>query len=196
MASLCLLCVLCCSAGAQNWSIVIRDNALSTPSNQVNGVAGGTAALYATLFNFTGTPVSNDGMGNPAPATSLDFAGFGFTLFPGQTDLESLFTPDPRIPGYPRVDGSPDGSTPGSSGYVVLGTFDLSGLTPGTYEEDFTAGAFPTDINSPIVFEDFTGTLTLNVIAPAANNTPEPGTWTLLASGALGIGWTARWRRR
>ena len=183
---LCLLCVFCNSAQAQNWSIVIKDNALNTPSNQVNGTTGGTATLYATLFNFTGTIASDDGTGNPAPATSLDFAGFGFTLNPGQTDIESLFTPDARIPGYPRIDGSADGSTPGSSGYVTLGTFDLSGLAAGTYEEDFTAGAYPTDINSPIIFDNIMGTLTINV-APATN-VPEPGGLALLAVGLVGIG--------
>jgi hypothetical protein len=162
------------------------------PSNQVNGITGGMAELFATIINTTGTPVSDDGTGNPAPSTLLDFAGFGFTLNPGQTDLESLFTPDPRIPFWPQVDGSSDGSTPGSSGYVVLGTFDLTGLAPGSYEEDFTAGAFPDDFNSTVPFDDIRGTLVLNVSAPAA--VPEPGMLSLPMAALLPLGWL--WRRR
>jgi hypothetical protein len=182
------------SARAQNWILVIRDNALNTPSNQVNGITGGTAELFATIFNTTGTPVSDDGTGSPAPSTLLDFAGFGFTLNPGQTDLESLFTPDPRIPFWPQVEGSADGSTPGSSGYVVLGTFDLTGLSPGTYEEDFTAGAFPDDFNSTVPFDDIRGTLVLNVSAPAS--VPEPGAPAILGAGLVaGMWWYRRGRR-
>lgn len=160
---------------AQNWNLVIKDNLLDTPVNQVNGITGGTATLFATLFNFTGTSASNDGQDNPAPATSLDFAGFGWTLNPGQFDLESLFVPDPRVPGWPQVAGSTDGSTPGTSGYVMLGTFDLWGLAPGTYEEDFSAGAFTIDSNSSLVFQDVHGTLRLNVVAAPAAAVPEPG---------------------
>lgn len=192
-----MLCALSSVVRAQNWSLVIKDNALDTPVNQVNGVAGGTASLYATLFNFTGTPASDDGLGNPAPATTLDFAGFGFTLNPGQTDLEARFTPDPRVPGWPEVEGSIDGSTPGISGYVTLGSFDLTGLVPGTYEEDFTAGAFPMDPNSTVPFEDIHGTLVLNVAAPAA--VPEPNSAKLLLScivASVLVGHSARRRAR
>ena len=166
-------------ARGQNWSLVIRDLGAGTAINQVNGTAGGTATLYASLFNFTGISLSNDGFGSPAPATSLDFAGFGWTLSPGQFDLESVFLSAPGIPGEPRVSGSLDGSTPGSSGYISLGTFNLLGLAPGTYEEDFTVGAFTTDPDSAVAFEDIRGTLRLNVTA-ASGVAAEPGTASLL----------------
>ena len=179
------LCGLMGKAQAQNWSFVIQDNAAGTHVNQVNGITGGTATLYATTFNFTGTPSSNDGTGTPAPATTLDFAGFGFTQNPGQYDLSSLFTPA-DAPGFPQVNGSIGGSTPGSSGYRSFGSFNLSGLAPGTYQEDFSAGAFPDDINSTVPFNDITGTLTLQVNAALV---PELKTWqslgTLLLLGGL-----------
>ena len=155
-------------AHAQNWNLVIVDSAAGAPANQINGTAGGTATLYGTIFNFTGTPSSDDGNGSPAPATTLDFGGFGFTQNPGQYGLGSLFTAS-DAPGLPQVAGSADGSTPGTSGYRPFGTFDLSGLSPGVYQEDFTAGAFPDDSGSTVTFSDITGTLTLNV-SPA----PEP----------------------
>jgi hypothetical protein len=166
-------------ASGQNWGLTVRDNGLNTPVDQANGISGGTAGLYAILDNFTGTPVSDDGTGQPAPATSLDFAGFAFTQNPGQDDLGSLFLPDPQIPGWPRVDGSADGVVSGTSGYVLLGTFDLSGLASGIYHEDITGQAYATDFNSTVAFSDLTGTLTLNVSASAA--TPEPGSGFVLA---------------
>jgi len=160
-----VICVIASSSAAfgQNWSLVIRDISANTPTNQVNGTSGATATLFGTIFNNTGTPFSDDGTGMAAPATLLDFAGFGFTLNPGQYDIGSLFVPDARIPGWPNVDGSMDGSTPGTSGYVSFGSFDLSGLAPGTYEEDFEAGAYPDDINSTIPFDPIHGTLQINV---------------------------------
>jgi hypothetical protein len=158
-------------ARAQNWSLVVRDVAAGTPTNQINGVTGGVAILYATLLNFTGTDLSDDGTGLPAPATSLDFAGFGWILNPGQTDLESRFTPAAGIPGFPQVPGSADGVTPGGVEPVILGTFDLTGLPPGIHEQDFVASAFPTDIASIVVFDDISGVLQLNVGVAAA---PEP----------------------
>lgn len=184
MALMVLLPVLSVApASAQNWSLVVVDNAAGTNTTQVNGTAGGTATLYGTIFNSTGTPSSDDGTGTntPAPATLLDFGGFGFTQNPGQYDLGSLFTAA-DAPGFPQVAGSTDGSTPGSSGYRSFGTFNLSGLAPGTYEEDFTAGAFPDNFNSTVPFDDIHGTLTLNV-TPA----PVPETSTVLSLG-LGLG--------
>ena len=170
-------------AEAQNWSIVVADNSASTPTSQVNGTTGGTATLYGNIFNFTGTPSSDDGTGTntPAPATLLDFGGFGFTQNPGQYDLGSLFTAS-DAPGFPQVAGSTDGSTPGSSGYRSLGTFNLSSLTPGIYQEDFTVGAFPDDFSSTTPFDDIHGTLTLDV-TPA----PVPEASTILSLG-LGLG--------
>ena len=181
-------------AQAQNWSLVAVDNASGTNTNQVNGTVGGTATLYGTIFNFTGTPSSDDGTGTsiPAPATLLDFGGFGFTQNLDQYDLGNLFTAS-DTPGFPQVAGSIDGSTPGSSGYRLFGTFNLSGLAPGVYREDFTAGAFPADINSTVPFDDLHGTLTLNVAPPAA--VPEASTATLLGSGLVGLGLLARRRR-
>ena len=89
-----LLALSTAPARAQNWSVAIVDNAANTNANQVNGVAGGTATLYGTIFNFTGTPSSDDGTGTstPAAATVLDFGGFGFIQNSGQYDLGSLFT--------------------------------------------------------------------------------------------------------
>ena len=181
-----LMVVLVSGAQAQNWNIVIQDNATGTPANQVNGYVGGTATLYATIYNFTGTPSSDDGTGTGtvAPPSTLNFAGFGFTQNLGQDDLASLFTEDSRIPGFPVVFGSTDGSTPGTSGYVILGTFDLSTLAPGTYTEDFTAGAFPDDATSTVPFSDITGTLTLQVNNAAV---PEPSTITTFSIGALSL---------
>lgn len=168
-------------AQGQNLNVVIQDNAAGTPANQVNGFAGGTATLYGTIFNFTGTPSSDDGTGTstPAPATTLDFGGFGFTQNPGQADLASLFT-SADLPGQPTVNGSANGSTPGTSGYRSFGTFDLLNLAPGTYQEDFTASAFPDNANSAVPFNDITGTLTLQVNAAPV---PEASTWQSL--GAL-----------
>ena len=182
-----LLILLSCPVQAQNWTIVIQDNAAGTPVNQVNGSAGGPATLYATIFNFTGTGSSDDGTesNTPAPATTVDFAGFGFTQNPGQDDLANLFTADSRIPGYPVVEGSLGGSIPGTSGYLVLGTFDLASLKPGVYQEDFTASAYPDDINSTVPFDDISGTLTLNVQGPAA--VPEPSTITTFSIGVLSL---------
>lgn len=185
-----VLMALASSAQAQNWSVVVQDNAAGTPANQVNGLADQTAALYGTIFNFTGTPGSDDGTGTntPVPMTLLDFGGFGFTQNSGQYDLNSLFTPA-DAPGLPTVDGSANGSVPGSSGYRSFGTFDLSGLAPGHYQEDFTATAFPDDFTSTVPFDDISGTLTLNVVAPAA--VPEASTFAsfgvLLALGGVGV---------
>jgi len=122
----------------------------------------------------------------------LNFAGLGFTQNLGQGDLAGLFTEDSRIPGFPVVFGSTDGSTPGTSGYVILGTFDLSTLAPGTYTEDFTAGAFPDDATSTVPFSDITGTLTLQV-----NNAPVPeaSTATSLSLGILPLLLLAGYRR-
>ena len=180
-------------ASAQNWSLVVADNAAATNTNQVNGTVGGTATLYGTIFNFTGTPSSDDGTGTntPAPATLLDFGGLGFTQNPGQYDLKSLFTAS-DAPGFPQVAGSTDGSTPGSSGYRSFGTFNLSSLAPGVYQEDFTAGAFPDDFNSTTPFADIHGTLTLNV-TPAP--VPEASTVLSLGLGMVGLGILA-FRRR
>jgi hypothetical protein len=175
-----------------------RQNAAGTPANQVNGFAGGTATLYGTIFNFTGTPNSDDGTGtnSPAPTTLLDFGGFGFTQNPGQYDLNSLFTAS-DAPGSPTVDGSANGSTPGSSGYRSFGTFDLTGLAPGQYQEDFTATAFPDDFTSTVPFDDISGTLTLNVQTPAA--VPEASTIAsfgiLLVLGGAGVVMRRRMRR-
>ena len=169
-----LMMVLCCLAtcgGAQNWLLTIQDPTRGTPVYQINGAPGSTAVLYGDIENFTGTNLSDDGTGNPVGATILDFGGFGFTQYPGQTDLGSLFVPDGREPGYPQVAGSLDGVNVSTSGFVSLGSFDLSGLAPGIYQEDFTATAYPDDFNSQIVFADITGTLTLNV---SAVDTPEP----------------------
>ena len=181
VCSLGFLAALAPGAQAQNWSTVTQDNAAGTPANQVNGFSGGTATLYGTIFNFTGTPGSDDGTGTstPTPATTLDFGGFGFTQNPGQYDLNSLFTPA-DAPGFPQVNGSIGGSTPGSSGYRSFGTFDLSGLAPGSYQENFTASAFPDNANSTVPFNDITGTLTLQVNAAPV---PEVSTWQSL--GAL-----------
>ena len=178
VATLCLAPV---AAHAQNWGLVIQDLGAGTPFNEVNGVTGTTATLSATLINYTGTPISDDGTGVPAPATQFDFAGFGWTLFPGQTDLESRFTGLPL--GAIQVLGSTDGTTAGDSGYVSLGTFDLTGLLPGTYEQDFSAAAFPTDFNSTVPFDQITGTLRLNVTAPVV--IPEPATTLLMATALL-----------
>ena len=174
------------SAHAQNWVLSIQDNTKGTSVNQVNGIASSSAPLYASILNFTGTAASDDGMGNPAPATTLDFAGFSFTQNPEQADIGSLFTADSRTPGFPSVTGSADGSTAGSSAYLVLGTFDLTTLRPGMYTEDFTASAYPSDINSTIPFDDIHGTLTLNVTSPSA--VPEPSTGTVFGSGLVGLG--------
>lgn len=171
------------AAHAQNWSLVIKDVLADTPTNQVNGVVGGEASLFVTLLNFTGTAFSDDGTGVPAPATSLDFAGFGWILNPGQFDLESRFTSDPRIPGFPRVPGSADGVTPGMFELAVLGTFSLAGLGPGIYEQDFVVSAFPTDFNSTVPFEDIFGTLRLNVQSGVA--APEPPSVSLVIFGAI-----------
>ena len=57
---------------------------------------------------------------------------------------------------------------------MPLGTFDLSGLAPGTYQEDFTATACPDDINSTVPFGDINGPLTLKVSAAPV---PEVNTW-------------------
>lgn len=172
------------SAHAQNWNLVIVDNVAGTSANQVNGTAGGTATLYGTIFNFTGTPSSDDGTrtNTPAAATTLDFGGFGFTQNPGQYDLGGLFTAS-DAPGSPSVAGSADNSAPGTSGYRTFGTFDLSGLAPGVYQEDFTAGAFPDDANSTVSFGDINGTLTLNVSAA-----PEPGSMTSFGVFGLALG--------
>lgn len=163
-------------AHAQNWVLSIKDSANGTPINQANGVSGATATLYGNIVNFTGTIVSDDGTGYPAGATALDFGGFGFAQGTSQYDLGSLFTP--AVPGYPQVLGSANGSDPGVSGYVSLGTFDLSGLAPGTYEEDFISSAFSDDAASTVLFGDITGTLTLQV-----NSAPVPE-----ASTAVGFG--------
>lgn len=162
-----MICPNACYAQANNWLLTIQDMTQGTPIQQVNGTSGGTAQLYATILNFTGTASSDDGTGNPAIATTLDFAGFGFTLSPGETDLGSLFNPDPQDPGYPSVAGSQDGITPGSSGTVSLGWFDVASLAPGTYSEDFSASAYADDINSTIPFADVTGTMNLVVSPPS-----------------------------
>lgn len=174
LCSIGIFLALCCITGrvsAQNWLLTVQDPTQGTPIYQVNGVAGGMAVLYGALDNFTGMNISDDGTGNPALPTILDFGGFGFTQYPGQFDLASLFMPDPRSPGYPQVPGSSDGVNPGSIGFVSLGSFDLSSIAPGIYQEDFTATAFPDDFNSTVPFGDITGTLTLRVTAA---NTPEP----------------------
>lgn len=150
-------------AYSQNWGLTIQDLGVGTPLNQANGVTGGTATLYGTVYNYTGTSISDDGAGtaSPAPPTQLDFAGFGWTLLPGQNDLESRFSGIGF--GTVQVAGSPDGFTAADSGYVALGTFDLTGLAPGFYEQDFSAAAFPTDFNSSVPFDTLTGTIRLNV---------------------------------
>ena len=192
-----LMATLASGAQAQNWSVVIQDNAAETSANQVNGLAGGMATLYGTIFNFTGTPGSDDGTGTstPAPTTLLDFGGFGFTQNLGQYDLSSLFTAS-DAPGLPTVDGSANGSAPGSSGYRSFGTFDLTGLLPGQYQEDFSMTAFPDDSTLTVPFNDITGTLILNV-APVA--VPEASTavslGVLLALGGVGIVARRRMRR-
>lgn len=174
------------AAAQANWGLVIRDDAAGTPANQVNGVAGAVASLFAVVLNYTGTSASDAGGGSPAPATELEFAGFGWTLLSGQTDLGSLFTPDLRIPGYPLVPGSPDGSLPGSSGAVLLGTFDLSGLAPGVYEQDFAAAAFPTAPDSTLDFGEARGTVRLSVTAASV---PEASSSCLLfwVAGACAV---------
>ncbi|MCW3050984.1 MAG: hypothetical protein JWN14_154 [Chthonomonadales bacterium] len=179
-------------AHAQNWILAIQDPG-GTPVNQVNGTMGTNALLYGSFLNFTGTLASDDGTGQPASATLLDFAGFGFVQNAGQTDLGSLFIPDSRMPGYPQVPGSADGDTPGDTPSLVLGTFDISSLTPGTYQEDFLAGAYPDDFNSSVPFGTLTGTLTLVVMPSAA--TPEPATWYILAL-ASGTGLFSLRRRK
>jgi hypothetical protein len=160
------------TAFAQNWLLTIQDKDQGTGINVVNGLQGATASLYGSIDNLSGTPSSDDGAGNPAPPTVLDFAGFGFIQRPGQADLGSRYAPDPRIPGYPQVNGSPNGMDPGSISTTPLGAFDLTGLLPGIYQEDFIASAFPDDINSTILFGDITGTLSINVLGPSV--TPEP----------------------
>jgi hypothetical protein len=156
---------------------------MGTPPFQVNGVAGESATLYAQIFNFTGTPLSDDGSGTPVAATKLSFAGVGWTLNPGQANIEALYSAAIGTPGWPEVDGSADGMTPGTSGYVALGTFDLMGIAPGVYEEDFVAGAYATDISSPVWFDDIPGTLRLTVTD--RNAVPEPGFGTLLVLGVV-----------
>lgn len=180
MAATGIACLIAVPAQAQNWVLTVKDNASNMAVNQVNGISGGTATLFGSILNFTGTAASDDGTGMPASATALDFAGFGFSQQPAQYDLGSLFTM--AAPGYPQVFGSSDGSTPGTSGYAILGTFNLSTLASGTYEEDFTAGAFSDDPNSTVPFSDITGTLTLQV-----NNAPVPeaGTATIFSLGLL-----------
>jgi hypothetical protein len=174
----CFFLLLSSNSWAQNWSFTVYDSVAGTPLGQANGVTGGQAIVYATLLNYTGTPFSDDGTGIPAPSTSLDFMGLGWTLQPGQTNLESFFVPDPQIPGFPTLLGSSDGSLPGSVLSIPIGFFDLTGVPPGVYEEDFSAGAAPTDINSTIPFGDNHGTLRLNVTS--AVSAPEPSTVMLL----------------
>ena len=190
LATIGIICLITVPAQAQNWVLTVKDNASNTAANQVNGISGGTATLFCSILNFTGTAASDDGTGIPASATALDFAGFGFSQQPAQYDLGNLFTM--AAPGYPQVFGSTDGSTPGTSGYVILGTFDLSTLAPGTYTEDFTAGAFPDDATSTVPFSDITGTLTLQV-----NNAPVPeaSTATSLSLGILPLLLLAGYRR-
>jgi hypothetical protein len=179
-------CILLNSNGwAQNWSFAVYDSVAGSPLGQVNGVSGGQAFLYATLLNYTGTPLSDDGTGTPAPSISLDFMGLGWTLQPGQTNLESFFVPDPQIPGFPTLLGSSDGSLPGSVLSVPIGFFDLTGIPTGVYEEDFTAGAAPTDINSTIPFGDIHGTLRLNVTSVVS--APEPSSLMLLLLPLINI---------
>jgi hypothetical protein len=184
VCSVLLVLISASASHAQNWGFILRDQAAGTPLDQVNGIVGGTAPLFATILNYTETPASDDGMGQPASATLLDFAGFGWIRQPGQADLESRFVPDLRIPGFPQVPGSGDGLLPGSSGSVILGTFDLSGLAPGVYEEDYVVSAFPTDIDSTLVFQDFTGTLRLKVVVPAETSAAEPTPLLLFLSTA------------
>ena len=82
----------------------------------------------------------------------------------------------------PQVDGSVDGTTPGSFSSSALGYFDLSGLAPGIYQEDFTGGAFPDDFNSPVVFDDIHGTITL-IVQPDITGVPELSTASTFAIG-------------
>lgn len=185
-AAVCAIAFSAVAAVAQNWGITIQDLGAGTALNEVNGAAGGTATLHAIVYNYTGTDVSDDGTstGTPAPPTKLDFAGFGWTHLPGQDDLESRFAGMPF--GTVQVDGSLDGLTVGDSGYVVLGTFDLAGLGPGVYEEDFSVAAFATDFTSPVPFDTLTGTLRLNV-SPAV--VPESSTLMLIAVTGISCCW-------
>jgi hypothetical protein len=168
---------------AQNWSFSIYDATVGSPVGQVNGVTGGQAIVYATLLNYTGTPLSDNGSGGLAPSTSLDFMGLGWTLQTGQTNLELFFLPDPQIPGFPTVLGSTNDSLPGGVFSIPIGFFDLAGVAPGIYEEDFTASATATDINSTIPFGDINGTLRLNVTNTVA--APEPATLWFLSLGTI-----------
>jgi hypothetical protein len=183
------------TSAAQNWLLTIQDRSQGTAINQVNGLQGGTATVYGSIDNLTGTSISDDGTGNPVPTTLLDFAGFGFVLGPGQTDLGSRYLADPRAPGFPQVNGSPNGIDPGSIPFTSLGAFDLTGLLPGIYQEDIVASAYPDDINSNVPFGDITGTLTLNVVAQS--NTPEPsGSFVVTISIVLSALLMARSKRK
>ena len=173
-------------AAGQNWVLSIRDASQATPINQVNGVSGGMGTVYATILNFTGTPASDDGTGQPAPSTLLDFAGLSFTRNPGQDDLAALFVPAPSGFGYPQVPGSLDGIAAGSSGMISLGYFNLFQIVKGTYKEDFVAQAFSDDFLSSVQFEDIYGTLTLNV-TPSVPTVPEPASSVYAVCVLLGV---------
>jgi hypothetical protein len=156
---------------AQNWSFSIYDAISGSPVGQVNGVTGGQAIIYATILNYTGTSLSDNGAGGLAPSTPLDFMGLGWTLQTGQDNLESFFVPDPQIPGFPMVPGSPNSSLPGGVFSIPIGFFD------------FTASAIPTDINSTIPFGDINGTMRLNVTTIIT--APEPATLWLVGLGII-----------
>ncbi|MBB6050741.1 hypothetical protein [Armatimonas rosea] len=161
-------------AGAQNWILNFADSDTGLPIDTLNVSVGNSVSLYGIIYNTTGTNTSTNGMGDIALPTSLEFGGFGWILNPGQSDLEAVFSPNPLIPGFPVVEGSLDGITPGTSNLINFGTFQVANFEPGTYSQSFVASAYPYNIEDFVEFGDIFGTLKINITPYSTSSAPEP----------------------
>ena len=171
----------------------------------------GPGALFASPV-LTLDPSSGN-ISGPAGST----VGWGFSLTSDQTDWISvigtvaLFETNPALGSFTDLIGPQGGPT---SGALAAGAadwvqmFDLSvasglgsfAIDPGAHIGDSDSGTFR------VLYETFTdnpatcggcmlgvGSVDVGFTVTAAAQTPEPGTWLLVAGG---IGWLGRRRRR
>jgi hypothetical protein len=157
--------LLLASAGASRADVPFLDVVLDTPDQTV--VEGTTVVIFnATIFNPTGDTVF---LNTPAGATSSQDAS---------VDL------------LPFILNTPLFLDPGSSaGPLELFDVDLAiGLLPGTYTGVFsTLGGSSADAQVDLNDANFSITVTGPV-----NNTLEPGSFTLLGVGLVGLALLSR----
>lgn len=136
---------------------------LTLTNSTISTSAGTTVAYYGTFF---------------APGTN----GATIYLNGDSGNVSSPLTFDDT----PIFNDEPQGLTPGQTITEELFTVAAAaGTASGSYMGSFTiqGGAIANNSDDDLASVNFT-----TAIAPAATVTPEPSTWLLLGTGALGIG--------